>query len=79
MIFSEDKMTILKSKNFILRPYRKIDEKSLVENINDKNVSKFMSTVPFPYRLKDARYWINRSKKAERKKRKNEINFAIEE
>ena len=69
---------IIKANKFILRSYRKGDEKSLVENINDKNVSKFMSTVPFPYKLKDARFWINRSRKLENKKIKNEIHFAID-
>jgi len=50
---------IIQTKRFILRPYRKGDEKSLVENINDKNVSKFMLNIPYPYKPKDAKKWIN--------------------
>ena len=54
---------IIKSKRFILRPYRKGDEESLREHINDKEVSRFISTVPFPYKMSDAHYWIKHNSK----------------
>ena len=70
---------IIKAKKFILRPYRKGDEESLVEHINDKNVSRFMSSrVPFPYKMKDAKWWINHCLKLARKKNPSEVNFAID-
>ena len=69
---------IIKSKKFILRPYRKGDEKSLVENINDKQISKFMSTLPFPYKPKDAAYCVNHNLKSDKSKIKKEINFVID-
>ena len=69
---------IIKGKNFTLRPYRKGDEKYLVENLNDRQVSKFMCTVPFPYKIKDAKKFIRESKKHLKKKSKTTINFAIE-
>ncbi|HLC62101.1 MAG TPA: GNAT family protein [Candidatus Nanoarchaeia archaeon] len=70
---------IIKSKSFILRTYRKGDEKSLREHINNKEVSRFMSSrVPFPYKTKDAKWWIKHCSKLERTKNSNEINFAID-
>ena len=69
---------IIKEKNFILRTYRKGDEKALVSNLNDRQVSKFMCTVPFPYKIKDARKFIRESKRHLKKKSKTTINFAIE-
>ena len=70
---------IIKAKKFILRPYRKGDEKSLQENINDANVTRFMSSrIPFPYKIKDAKWWINRSLKLRRMKKPSAVNFAIE-
>ena len=69
---------IIKGKNFTLKPYRKSDEKELVKNLNDKKVSKFMCTVPFPYKIKDAKKFIRESKKHLKKKSKTTINFAIE-
>ena len=67
---------MIKSKIFILRPYRKWDEKSLIENINDRNVSKFMSKVPYPYTMKDAKKWVNECRKSN--KNKTALSFAID-
>ena len=69
---------IIKTKKFILRPYRKGDEESLGKHINSKEVSRFMSTVPFPYKMSDAHYWIKHNSKLDKLKNKKEINFAIE-
>ncbi|MBW2976706.1 GNAT family N-acetyltransferase [Candidatus Woesearchaeota archaeon] len=68
----------IKSKNFILRPYKKGDEYSLIKNINDKDVSKYTHRIPYPYKLKDAKQWIARCKNLAKKKNKTEINFAID-
>lgn len=68
-------MSIIKSKRFILRPYRKNDDKFLVKYANDKIVSRYISTMPYPYTLKDARKWI---KRCIRLSKKREKNFVIE-
>ena len=65
-------------KVFILRPYKKGDEKSLIENINDKDIYKFTARIPYPYTLKDAKQWINNCIKSAKKKDKISINFAID-
>ncbi|MFH0868271.1 MAG: GNAT family protein [Candidatus Woesearchaeota archaeon] len=67
---------IIKSKKFILRPYRKGDEESLIKNINDKVIYRYTCNIPYPYKQKDAKQWIARCKK--RNKKKTEINFAID-
>ena len=70
---------IIKTKKFILRPHRRGDEKSLQKNINDINVSRFMSSrVPFPYKIKDAKWWVSHCLKLGRKKNPSEVSFAID-
>ncbi|KPJ73052.1 hypothetical protein AMJ48_02300 [Parcubacteria bacterium DG_74_1] len=71
-------MAIIRSKKFILRPFRRGDEKSLMKNINNPTIARNTLRIPYPYKLKDARWWINRNLKLARKKKKIEINFAIE-
>ena len=71
------KLTI-KSKNFILRPYRKSDAKSLAKNINDRTISKNMSRVPYPYTLKMAKKFIKGSIIGYRKRKPTRINLAID-
>ena len=68
----------IKGKNFVLRNYRKSDWKELVKNLNDKKVSKFMCTVPFPYKIKDAKKFLRESERHLKKKNKTAINFAVE-
>jgi len=69
---------IIKSKRLILRPFKKSDEKSLIENINDWKVSRCISTVPYPYRMKDAKKWIAHCIKSLKSKNKKEIVFAVD-
>ncbi len=71
-------MVVIRAKRFILRPFRKGDEKSLMENISNKIIAKNTLRIPYPYKLKDARWWINHNLKLDKKKQKHEINFAIE-
>ena len=71
-------MITIHSKKFILRPFKKGDESSLIENINNRKIAKNTSAIPYPYRLKDARSWIKSNLKLNKKKKKSEINFAID-
>ena len=67
-------MVIIKAKHYILRPFRKGDEKSLVKNINDKEIAHNTTTIPYPYTMNDARWWINRTLKKE----STSLRFAID-
>ena len=69
---------IIKTKKFILRPYREGDEKTLARNLNDSDVSRFMSIMNYPYKIKDANQWINHCMKMYEVKNKKEIVLAID-
>lgn len=71
-------MPTIRSKQFLLRPFRKGDEESLIKNINNKKIARNTSRIPYPYKKKDARFWINRNLKLQKKKKKTAINFAID-
>lgn len=53
-------MTLIKTKHFTLRPYKKGDEFSLAKNINNKKISCNTLHIPYPYTLKDAKVWIKK-------------------
>ena len=68
----------IKSKRFILRPFRKGDEESLTRNINDKEVYRYTLRIPYPYKPSDAKKWIKYCAKEFKKKNRKELPFAIE-
>lgn len=61
-----------------MRPFKRGDGASLIKNINDRTIARNTLRIPYPYRLKDARWWINHNLKLNRQKKKTSINFAIE-
>ena len=71
-------MTIIKSKKFILRPFKRGDENSLRENINNKKIYRNTLDIPYPYTLKDAKDWISRNLREMRRKKPTMINLVID-
>jgi len=71
-------ITTIKSKKFILRPFKKGDEFSLAKNINNKKVIKNLLVVPSPYKLKDAQNWVVKNLSEYKKKEPAMIGFAID-
>jgi RimJ/RimL family protein N-acetyltransferase len=71
-------MIIIRSKKIILRPFKKGDLESLTKILNDKEIYKNTLAIPYPYRIKHAKDWINFNLKQNRKKNKTAINFVIE-
>ena len=71
-------MQVIKSKNFILRPYRKGDETAVLRYMNNGDVSKYLSSAPYPYKIKDAKEWVKKCVRAGRRKKKKFLSFAIE-
>jgi len=69
---------IIKSKRFVLRPIRKSDKKSLIENINDRTIYRHTLRIPYPYTSKDADKWIRHCLYIRNKKKLTEINFVID-
>lgn len=64
-------MPTIKTKKFILRPFQMSDAEEIAKNINDKIIARNLLTVPYPYKLKDAKEWLGM-------KKKDNINFCIE-
>jgi ribosomal-protein-alanine N-acetyltransferase len=51
-------LPILNCGSFLLRPYRLDDAPSLQRNINNKEVARDVSNIPFPYTLLHAESWV---------------------
>lgn len=72
------KLQTIRASQFILRPFRKGDEKFLVENLNNKKITKNLFVVPSPYTLKDAKEWIDKNLKEYKKEKQTMFNFVID-
>ncbi|MBU1129062.1 MAG: GNAT family N-acetyltransferase [Nanoarchaeota archaeon] len=68
----------LETKRLILRTPKISDWKDIVEGIGNLKVSKNVSSVPYPYKKKDALDWINKQIKESKKKKKKGYSFVIE-
>jgi len=67
----------LTTKRLILRDITAKDAKDLVNQINNINVSKWLLVVPYPYTMKDAKWYINKCRK-KKKKPITSYSFSIE-
>lgn len=67
----------LRTKRLILRKLKKSDWKDLVEGANEYDVAK-MTSMPHPYKKKDAVVFIKRTIKKWKQKIKDDYSFAIE-
>ena len=72
------KLTIIQTKDYTLRHYKKEDTKSLAKNINNKKIYENTLNIPYPYTLKDAQEWIDENLKELKKKNPSKINFVID-
>lgn len=63
---------------FKLRKFKKGDEISLQKNINDKEISGNTMYIKYPYKLKDAKDWVNYNLKLLKQKNPSQINFVID-
>jgi RimJ/RimL family protein N-acetyltransferase len=61
-------MEIIKTKKFILRPYRMSDAKVVTPLLNNWNVAKNLSSLPFPYELEHAHEFIKKTNGEMKKK-----------
>lgn len=64
--------------SYKLRPFRRGDEPSLAENINDRKIERYTLAIPYPYTLKAARQWVDLNRKLDRSKKSTQINLAID-
>ena len=71
------KPPIIVTKRFVLRPYRMSDTEVLARNINDPVIGRNTS-VSYPYRLKDAKTWIQKTRRMARNSESDAIHFAVD-
>ena len=69
---------ILTTKHLILRQPKIKDAKDIIEGINNLNISKWLLVVPYPYTMKDARWYINHCAEKNKQKKKDSYSFSIE-
>lgn len=72
------KQPTIKTKDFILRPFKMEDAQELAKKMNDKEINRNMAAIPYPYSIQDARTWLNKIIKERRKKEPEDFPFAIE-
>jgi len=72
------KQVKLSTRRLVLRMPETRDIESLIANINNINVARYLSKVPHPYTKKDARWFISNCAKKARKKPRTDYNFGIE-
>lgn len=68
----------LKTDRLILRDIRVEDLDDLISGLNNINVSGRLARVPYPYTIKDAKWWISKCEEEAKKKPRTEYNFFIE-
>jgi RimJ/RimL family protein N-acetyltransferase len=68
----------LTTVRLILRPVTVKDAKSIALNANNLEVSKWLLALPYPYTLKDAKWWVHHSTKKWKDKKKEDYAFGIE-
>ncbi|MBI2499743.1 GNAT family N-acetyltransferase [Candidatus Woesearchaeota archaeon] len=66
------------TKRLVLRRIEKKDIPDLIQNINNLKVSRYLLAVPYPYTLKDAKWWIAHCKETEKEKPRKSYSFNIE-
>lgn len=69
----------IETKRLILRTANKKDVGDLIEGMNNLNVSQYLAKVSYPYKKKDALWWINKAKSENKlKKKRDSYSFNIE-
>lgn len=68
----------IKFGRYKLRPFRRGDEPSIAENINDRKIERYTLNIPYPYTLKAARQWVDFNRKLVRGAKAAQVNFAID-
>jgi len=70
-------MITIRSKKFILRPFKKGDELSVAKNINNIKIARNTLHIVYPYDMKAARSWIELNLKLDKEKDKSQFHLAI--
>ncbi len=71
-------MKAIKTKRFILRPICLKDAKDMAKNMNNWNVIRNLSQIPFPYELKHAKQFAGKIEKEMKKEKPVDFVYVIE-
>lgn len=66
------------TRKFILRPISRKDARDLAKNMNNWNVLRYLSQLPFPYEIKHAQEFIGRIEKEMKKEEPKDYVMVIE-
>lgn len=67
----------LTTKRLILRDIEIKDAEDIAENGNDYDIGRYTAVIPYPYTLKDAKWWINKCLKDIKEKPRKNYNLGI--
>jgi len=67
----------IETKRLILRDIGKKDEESIRKHINNLNVSKWLLAVSYPYKKKDADWWVSHCLENQKEKPRKSYNFGV--
>ncbi len=68
----------LTTERLILRDIEPSDAKSLIKNINNLNITKWLLVVPYPYKMKDAKWYINHCTEKRKQSPRDSYSFSIQ-
>jgi len=68
----------LETKRLILRDITMKDAKDIVKNLNNVKISRYLLVVPYPYTMKDAKWWVNECKRKAKEKPRESYSLHIE-
>ena len=70
---------MIRTKRFIIRPFKSLDAEKVYEACNDFEISKTTLGIPFPYTLEDAKNFIEYTKNAINDKKSYELAICLKE
>lgn len=70
---------MIRTKRFIIRPFKSLDAEKVYEACNDFEISKTTLGIPFPYTLEDAKNFIEYTKNAISDKKSYELAICLKE
>jgi len=68
----------LETERLILREVKLSDVKEITKKVNTLDVSRYLGVVPYPYSIKDAKWFINKCLKDAKKENRESYELVIE-
>lgn len=67
----------LETERLVLREVKDSDAEILAKKLNNINISKWITAMPYPYSKKDAEWWINQKKEKNNKDFRNDYHLIL--